>query len=369
LDTVKLNLCAIGDARSPKTWSGTPFSIYNELKKSVKVGAVIDAGLPLVPKAILYALSSLLYGTTFYARSPIVRYPSAAISMMKLRKMGMSNPTLHFGTFGLPYLNSTKSQKNYLICDYTWNLLFQNIRGTNICSNRLSDTFDRLEHRAYCQVNHIFSISEYVKKNLIDHYGIPDSKITVTKTGLGIIKPFYKKKSYTNKKILFAAKGRFKEKGGELVVASFNQALRYDSRLHLTIVGCDEAQRYKRFKNVTFKGFIPKNELQSLFNTHSLFIMPAYREPWGLSYLEAMACKMPILGLRRNSFPEISCNGKYGFIIEKPDPGRIAKVLVDAFANPKKLESIGIQAQEYCLRNYSWAKTVDTILNVIEDED
>ncbi|MCL0069463.1 glycosyltransferase family 4 protein [Dehalococcoidia bacterium] len=235
-------------------------------------------------------------------------------------------------------------------------------------SKRAVAIFDRLENRAYSQMNHIFPISNYVKENLINHYNVPSKNITVVGTGLGVIKPFEGEKDYSDRKILFVAKERFSDKGGELVIAAFRRALEVDSKLQLTIAGCKEGEKFATCPNVTSLGFIPLQSLQKLFDTHSLFVMPALNEPWGLVYLEAMACKMPIMGLNRNSFPELSGYGRYGFCIEDASPATLASALVEAFRNPERLKKMGEQAQAFCLAEFSWEKTVNRILEVIETD-
>ena len=115
-------------------------------------------------------------------------------------------------------------------------------------------------------------------------------------------------------------------------------------------------------------GFVSLEALQAMFDTHALFLMPAYNEPWGLVYLEAMACKMPVMGLNRNSFPELSGHGQYGFIINQPDPVQIAYTLIEAFQRPSILHLMGEQAQAFCLEHYSWENTVSRMLDVIKPE-
>jgi hypothetical protein len=83
-------------------------------------------------------------------------------------------------------------------------------------------------------------------------------------------------------------------------------------------------------------------------------------------YLEAMACKMPIMDLKRNSFPELSCYGKHGFNIEEANPTVLGNAFVDAFRNPERLQEMGEQSQVYCLSKFSWENTVNRILEVIE---
>jgi glycosyltransferase involved in cell wall biosynthesis len=217
-------------------------------------------------------------------------------------------------------------------------------------------------------MEHIFPISEYVKENLVGHYGLNSKKITVVGTGLGLIKPYYGLKNYSNGKVLFAAKGRFEDKGGFLVLEAFKIALKSNPNLELTIVGQNEYTEKVKLLKVKTYGFIPIDELQVIFNASSLFLMPAFNEPWGLVYLEAMACKIPIIGLNRNSFPEISSQGKYGFGLDNENPEDLAKIIVDAFANPEHLEKIGKKAQEYCLNRFTWANTISKIVQTIENE-
>ncbi|MFZ4103048.1 MAG: glycosyltransferase family 4 protein [Sphingobacterium thalpophilum] len=167
---------------------------------------------------------------------------------------------------------------------------------------------------------------------------------------------------------MFTAKARFLDKGGDLVIAAFRKALEIDPQLHLTIVGSEEGQKINDCPNVTTLGFIPLEDLQKLFDTHSLFLMPAFNEPWGLVYLEAMACKMPIMGLNRNSFPELSGYGKYGFCIEDGNSATLANAIVEAFNNPTQLKEMGEQAQAYVLEKFSWEKTVNQILQIISGD-
>ena len=93
--------------------------------------------------------------------------------------------------------------------------------------------------------------------------------------------------------------------------------------------------------------------------------MPAINEPWGLVYLEAMACKMPIVGLNRNSFPEISGFGEYGFSVMEGTPDQLADTISKAFESPSRLKEMGTAAQNYCLSNFTWESTVNKIVDQI----
>lgn len=363
---VALNLCSISAPWDPRVWSGTPFNIEKELKRQRLHARSFRVGLPHPLYRFLYLLQRPFVGEADLAeRMPFGRQICSLRSILATKRSNSCH-TLHLGGFSLPFFYCPKNQHHYLYCDTTWNLWSQQITGSRNLSSRARWVFENLERKTYAQVRHIFVTSEYVRHNLVDHYSIPEDKITPVGTGLGVIKPFFGNKILGGKSVLFTAKGRFKDKGGELVLEVLSKARSIDPDIRLTIVGCQDAQRFSDHPGVTAFGFVPQNQLQEMFNTHNLFLMPALNEPWGLVYLEAMVCRMPIMGLNRNSFPEISNFGQFGFGIDRPDPDTLAQKLVEVFRDPEYLMNMGNQAQEWCLRHFTWEQTVRRIVEVVE---
>lgn len=367
--SVKLNLCSLGDPTDPETWSGTPFNLYSELLRMNCLGSAFSSTESFNKyELILIELINKVYysGSVDLNRGFLHRYLKAK-KVKKMTQKSISNFTLHTGALDLPFFKYPKNQKHYLYCDSSWNLWTSYSTSMTGYSKKLLKDAEKLDTKAYHQVEHIFSVSEYVKENLIAHYNVNPTKITVVGTGLGVIKPYYGEKNYSNGKILFVAKGRFEDKGGPLVLKAFQIALKSYPHLHLIIVGQDAYKVNINLPNVKTYGFLSKEKLQELFNESSLFLMPSINEPWGLVYLEALACRMPIVGLNRNSFPEINKNGVLGYGLNEMDPERIAEILIDAFSTPQKLSETGLKAQKYCLDKFSWNKTVTKIIKTIEN--
>jgi glycosyltransferase involved in cell wall biosynthesis len=82
-------------------------------------------------------------------------------------------------------------------------------------------------------------------------------------------------------------------------------------------------------------------------------------------YLEALACRMPIVGLRANAFPELSQGGKVGFILDDETPDALAETLLSAFQSPEILETKGQAGQSFCLERFTWKQTVARMLDVM----
>ncbi len=374
MDKSLIVTCFYGDPKNPKTWSGTPCKLIKVLEdRGINIYG-IDSGIySFIEKAFFYFIHKFTregfnFRTTggFNFREGIITKKYSAYVIKRKAKNFDANIILHTSMIDVSGSSEDLKYTHFWLGDYTWNLRHKSTLNSKKFNKKMFLRMEKIERDCQKQIKHFFPISEYVKKNLINHYGIEPSKITIVRTGRGEIKPFTGEKSYTNGKILMVAKHRFEDKGGGLLLKSFEIAQKRNKNLKLVIIGDEKyKEQVGNLQNVTVTGFIPWEELQNHFNTASLFAMPALNEPWGLVYLEALACKTPILGLNRNSLPEITQDGKFGFLVDEPDPSLIADKILDAFSAPNRLKEMGEKGQNYTLNMYSWEKTVNKIQEVI----
>jgi len=354
-----------GDPNNPKTWSGTPANIIKTLSRNGFGVISINTSLPKPLKLACFALHYAGGLKSNYLRGPLAHRLRARILQRRLETIDCRK-VLHTGTGDLPMPDFPDKADHYLLIDYTWNLFVQNSPEISRYPRRMLRLAEELEHQSYAQITHFFPVSQYVANNLVGDYGIDPARITVVGTGRGNIAPFTGEKNYAKGHILFVAKGGFEKKGGLSLIEGFSIAQRKNSKLRLVIVG---GQKYEKFTkdvpNVTLTGYLTLEELERLFHTAALFAMPALNEPWGLVYLEALASRTPILGLNRNSVPEISCNGRYGFLVPEPTSASVANVILQAFSDVDKLREMGKNGQRYCLEKFSWENTCDKITRTI----
>jgi glycosyltransferase involved in cell wall biosynthesis len=357
---------SFGNPENSKTWSGTPSNIIKALKGQGYNLLAIDASINNRFRERYYRLVHKLYGFKFdYHRGKLPRLYRARISQEQSLAKNC-NKILHTGTLDLPLSKVRKEVEHYLFCDSTWNLWSQYATNIDQYPTKMLKLAEELEQESYSQIKHFFPISEYVRNNLVNYYGVNPNQITVVGTGRGSIQAFAEEKDYENGHILFVAKDRFDDKGGPLLLEGFKIAQRQNPNLNLVIVGDDKyREQIGVIPNVMVTGYISWEELQNLFNTAALFAMPAVNEPWGLVYLEALACRTPILGLNRNSLPEITCQGEYGFLVDEPNADQVADAILSAFSNPDKLREMGLAGQKYCLEKFSWDQVASTITSVM----
>ena len=94
--------------------------------------------------------------------------------------------------------------------------------------------------------------------------------------------------------------------------------------------------------------------------------MPAVREPNGITYLEALASKTPIIGLNRFAFPEFSGDGQFGFIVPEYNSELLANTIINALSNPSLLNKMGLEGQAFVKGKYDWDIVVDKIMKRFE---
>jgi glycosyltransferase involved in cell wall biosynthesis len=365
----RLTVCStFGNPLDPQTWSGTPANICRILKQHGCLDDVVDcqsyAGRGA--KAVLNLLSRLRYGGHEDHRRGELLTRAKANYVARRLKNGNSD-VLHVGNDHLPLGGMVGDRAHFLYIDYTWHLELQNWLNDYRPTEEFIQHSQAMIRAGLQQMTHIFPIAQYLKDDLVNFYGIAPEKITAVGTGRGMIKPFYGEKDPAGATILFVAKHSFECKGGNIVVDGFRIAHQRDPRLRLILVGQkDYKQRFGDIPGViTYDEFVSNELLQELFNTATLLAMPALREPWGLVYLEALSCRTPVIGLNRNALPEMTQNGRFGFLLDEATPPAFAEMVLHACQDRARLKQMGIEGQQHCLRYYTWENTVNRMLSVM----
>jgi len=365
--TFKISIsCPVGDPLKESTWSKTPLNIIEILRNQNYLGHIINTTLNYRIKFLIKSLSNQK-NEDFLSFTNIIlkNYPHIFLSLKNITQRNKN--ILHMGILDVPIIFDN-SINHFAFVDYTWSQWFQNSQVL-LDSNPalISKKVEALEKQRLKSLNHIFTTSNYVKEYIKNYYSISEEKITTVGTGTGIIKPFNKMKNYLNKEILFVAKNRFEDKGGDLLLKTFTEINKIDDTIKFILVGQENyKEKFKNIRNVEVYGFIYPAELQELFNKATLFIMLAKNEPWGLVYLESLLTKTPIIGLNKNSFPELSGSGKYGLIIDGENPKQIAINIVELINDPHKLNDMGENGQNFILENYRWETVVNKIISIIQ---
>lgn len=218
--------------------------------------------------------------------------------------------------------------------------------------------YEEYDMRSFSFATKIFTQNEWSRKYIVEAYGVPADK--VINVGFGVNLSFYKEeKDYTRNLLLIVLrKGLEEPKGLNLLLPAFRIAKQTIKDLELAVVGTDGPEE----EGVTYYYNQPRSTTVQLFKECVLYTMPALNEPNGITYLEALANKSPILGLDRFSVPEFSGYGKYGFYTPSATPKSIAELIISALSDKNRLKAMGEAGQEFVEERYTWLKVIDLMV-------
>lgn len=103
---------------------------------------------------------------------------------------------------------------------------------------------------------------------------------------------------------------------------------------------------------IQWVGEVNEAERNQLMMNAMCFLHPGtWREPFGLTLIEAMACGCPVVALRNGSIPELIEHGKTGYVAENPD--EMASYI------PQTTSLNRLYCRQRALRHFSAKKMVD----------
>lgn len=159
-----------------------------------------------------------------------------------------------------------------------------------------------------------------------------------------------------NKKIIISV-SRLTPKNGMDVLIRACHRLRNKHDLVLLIIG-DGPQREELTilikdldmeETVKLMGFIPHEDVPKIMNIADIFVRPSLQEGFGISFIEAMSCRLAIIGTNVGGIPDIIQSEKNGFLVEPDNIDDLAKK-IDIFLSEDKLR------QEFADAGYQTVK-------------
>ncbi len=237
------------------------------------------------------------------------------------------------------------------------------LHGTDITLVGRDPSFEPVIRFSLNHSNAISAVSESLKKDTLNTFKI-DNKITV-------IPNFINLKEYTLP-TQHCNKIRYAPKGEKILVhvSNFRKVKRVEDVLHvfdrvrketptkLILVGdgperpaiealCRQLDTCNDIINL---GKI--NDPIEVLSISDLFILPSETESFGLSALEAMAMKVPVISSNSGGLPEVNVHAKTGFLSKVGDVEDMAKNALYLLTNEERL-------QEFKSNAFNHAKKFD----------
>ncbi len=228
----------------------------------------------------------------------------------------------------------------------------------------------------------IIAVSQRTKKRILEELSVSEEKITVIYSGVG--EEF---RRVTNPQDLERVKAKYHLPAGFLILnlgsnlryknlegllRAFAEFLKVAPEAWLIKAGADftkEQQELIRQLGINHKvrsiGFVPSEDLPSLFSQVSLLAAPSWEEGFGWTPLEAAACGCPVVVSDRCGLAEVSDGAEIVVI----DPGKTEEI-VKAFSQVKTQLARNEFNREQLVaiaQKFSWRECAQKTLAVYED--
>lgn len=216
-------------------------------------------------------------------------------------------------------------------------------------------------------VDAILAVSSHTVKRVQAWSGLPASKFYLLPNSIDLEKyvprprneALAAKYGLVGKRVLLTVGRLAKEeryKGFDEVIEVLPYLAREIPQITYLIVGDGDdrvrletkARRLGVENRVIFVGYVSEEEKIDLYNLADVFVMPGRGEGFGIVYLEAMACGVPVIGSLLDGSHDALRGGTLGQLVDPDDPQQIMAAIHKALAVPRGrpagLEYFSIQA-------------------------
>jgi glycosyltransferase involved in cell wall biosynthesis len=113
---------------------------------------------------------------------------------------------------------------------------------------------------------------------------------------------------------------------------------------------------------VTFTGF--RRDLDALYPTMDVLVVPSLREPFGNVAIEAAAFSTPVVGTMVEGLPEAIEDGRTGILVPPRDPGALARAIVRLARDPEEAAQLGSAGRDRVRDCFLPDRVADEVLDM-----
>jgi len=233
----------------------------------------------------------------------------------------------------------------------------------------------------------VMTVSEFSKQGIVEHFGLPEERVMVVTEGsadsFGVVEDRDRLVEALSAcglaagtRFILYVGGIAPHKNLAVLVRAFTiltQVPDY-ADVKLVLVGdylndvflIDEKLRAEMDspsfrEKVIFTGYLPDEQLNSLYNAAQVFVLPSFCEGFGLPALEAMSCGTVVIGSRTTSVPEVV--GDAGLFFDPYSEAELADRLRTLLDDDRLREELGRRSLERAA-SFSWEQSAADALRI-----
>lgn len=188
------------------------------------------------------------------------------------------------------------------------------------------------------------------------------------------------REEYKGKRVILSVGNLLKPKGHDLTIKAFAElASKYDDII-LLIIGKGEeyknlkelCEKYSISDKVKFLNQLPHEEVLHYMEICHMFVLPSWKEGFGIVYIEAMSRGKCVIGCRGEGIEDAVCDNVDGVLVKPKDVNDLEMKMDKLLSNDDMVKKIGNNAKNKVLKEFTWYKSAEKLyklyLEVLKDE-
>jgi len=121
------------------------------------------------------------------------------------------------------------------------------------------------------------------------------------------------------------------------------------------------AKKLKVEHSLVITGKVSREKLREFYSAANVFLLPSSYEGFGLSMLEAMSSRIPVIASPSGGPGDILSHGVHAWLLRKSTPDEIFKSVYGVLTDLRLRETLVKNAFELVKRKYTWKMVVDEL--------
>lgn len=177
---------------------------------------------------------------------------------------------------------------------------------------------------------------------------------------------------YSGQRVILSVGSLKKTKGHDLTLRAFKALLPEFSKVRLLVIGGGEEEKKlqalaRELGIADLVEFIPPqphDRVMEYMSICDLFVLPSWREGFGIVYLEAMVHGKPVIGIKGQGVDDFIVSGENGLLVEPFDVAGLAGAMAALLKDNAFAGWLGANARETVLKNYTWQDSAKRIRDI-----
>jgi glycosyltransferase involved in cell wall biosynthesis len=246
--------------------------------------------------------------------------------------------------------------------------------------NDYQRTINEVERHLIDQSYEVICCSDYMANQIYSAFNVQSERLHVIPNGVNVAKfagkvstlPIKRRYAKNGERIVCFVGRLVHEKGVHVLIGAIPKVLEAIPNVNFVIVGeggmkdylAKEAWNFGVADHVFFTGFVDEETLISIYRASDAAVFPSLYEPFGITALEAMASRTPVIVTATGGLAEIVQHEKTGIKVYVDNSDSLAWGILRVLKNPKIADRIRENGYQKLLKEYDWDRIAERTMLV-----